>query len=191
MAATEPCVIILAAPSGSGKTSLAKRLLEYFPGAFFSVSATTRPPRDHERSGVHYNFISAEAFRDAISAGELLEYEEVYPDCFYGTLRSEVERSSPQTPILLDIDVIGATKVKAEYGDRCLALFVKAPSLAELEKRLIDRGTETDQSLQIRIEKASLELTFADEFDHVIVNDRLNRAAEEMIQVVKAFLDSL
>jgi len=191
MAETEPCIIILAAPSGSGKTSMAKRLLEYFPGAFFSVSASTRPPRDHEKDGVHYHFISAEAFRDAISADELLEYEEVYPDCYYGTLRSEVARSSPETPILLDIDVVGATKVKEEFGDRCLALFVQTPSLAELEKRLIERGTETDQSLQTRIEKASLELTFADEFDYVIVNDRLNRAAEEMIQIVTAYLDSL
>jgi len=190
MTTNGPCIIILAAPSGSGKTSLAKRLLSEFPTAFFSVSSTTRPPRDHEKDGVHYHFIGADAFRKAINRGRLLEYEEVYPDCFYGTLKSEVDRSSPKAPILLDIDVIGALKVKEEYGERCLALFVQAPSLEELEARLIARGTETPSSLETRIEKASLELTFADQFDHVLVNDDLDEAAKKMNEIVRSFLAS-
>jgi guanylate kinase len=185
-----PCIIILAAPSGSGKSSLARKLIEAIPSVSFSVSATTRAPRESEVNGVHYHFIRSDAFRGAIARDELLEYEEVYPGCFYGTLRSEVDRSSPESPILLDIDVVGAIKVKEEFGAKCLALFVQAPSLEELQLRLQARGTESATSLKTRTEKARHELTYAKRFDAVIVNDHLEKAATELIGLVRAFMDS-
>lgn len=185
-----PCIIILAAPSGSGKSSLARKLIEAIGSITFSVSATTRAPRESEVNGVHYHFIQSDAFENAIARDELLEYEEVYPGCYYGTLRSEVNRSSPESPILLDIDVVGALKVKEEFGAKCLALFVQAPSVQELHLRLQSRGTESAESLKTRIEKAQHELTYAERFDAVIVNDDLEKAATELIDRVRAFVDS-
>lgn len=185
-----PCIVILAAPSGSGKTSIAKNLMAAIPGMFFSVSATTRRPRAHEKDGVHYHFMSARSFREAIGRNQLLEYEEVYPNCFYGTLRSEIERSSSNNAILLDVDVVGAISVKKQYKDRCLALFVKPPSIEELERRLLERGTETEESLAARLGKAKHELSFESAFDHVVVNDNLSAAIEETISLVSEFVSS-
>ncbi|MDA0378915.1 MAG: guanylate kinase [Bacteroidetes bacterium] len=183
-----PCILIVAAPSGSGKSTLAARLMAALPQIRFSVSATTRPPRAGEEDGVAYHFLSADAFRAAVARGELLEYEEVYPDRFYGTLRSEVERSSVAHPVLLDVDVVGALNVKQEFGPRCLAVFVQAPSMEELERRLRARGTEDEATLQTRLDKAAWEMTFAPSFDRLVVNDDLDRAADELISHVRAFL---
>ena len=187
---SEPCIIILAAPSGSGKSSLAARLMARLPQIRFSVSATTRPPRGKEVDGEAYHFLSPDAFRAAIERGDLLEYEEVYPDRFYGTLRSEVDRSSVEYPVLLDVDVVGALNVKQAYGQRCLAVFVQAPSMDVLEQRLRHRGTEDETTLRTRLDKAAYEMTFAPSFDHRLVNDDLDRAADELIRVVRDFLET-
>ena len=184
----QPCIIILAAPSGSGKTSIAARLMALRPTISFSVSATTRPPRAHETSGVHYHFMDVEEFESRRANGELLESEEVYPGCWYGTLRSEVEKSNRNAPVLLDIDVIGALRVKKQYQDRCLAIFVSPPSLDVLKHRLEARGTETPESLKARIGKAATELEYADAFDFIVVNDELDQAVREVIQLVDQFV---
>jgi len=187
---SDPCIIIVAAPSGSGKSSLAKHLMTELPSIRFSVSATTRPPRAGENDGIDYHFLNEESFRDAIDQNQLLEYEEVYPGRFYGTLRSEVDRSSVNAPVLLDVDVVGALNVKESYESRCLAVFVSVPSMDELESRLRLRGTETEETLRTRIEKATYEQSFANRFDHQIMNDDLDRASAELIALVRSFLDS-
>ena len=185
-----PCILVLTAPSGSGKTTVAKRLLEAIPEIRFSVSATTRPRRDHEIHGVHYHFLTQDQFDQALLDGQLLEHEEVYPGCWYGTLQSEVENSSVTAPILLDIDVKGALNVKSRYGSRAFIVFVQPPSLEILEQRLRSRGTETEESLSQRLGRASEELEYADRFDTVIVNDILEAAVEETISGVRSFLNS-
>lgn len=187
---SEPRIIILAAPSGSGKSTLSARLIEAIPSIFFSVSATTRAPRAHEKNGVHYYFLSIEDFQTKKANGLLLESEEVYPGCWYGTLKSEIERSNTSNPVLLDIDVVGALNVKKLYGNRCLAVFIKPPSLEELRRRLLARGTESEQSLNERIGKASHELSFEAEFDQVVVNDNLDVASSEVIAHVRRFLQT-
>lgn len=184
----EPCIIIVAAPSGSGKSTLAARLMSALPQIRFSVSATTRPPREGERDGKAYHFMSADDFRAAIEAEQLLEYEEVYPGRFYGTLCSEVEQSSASRPVLLDVDVVGALNVKKQYGDRCLAVFVKAPTLTVLEERLRSRDTEDEEALRTRLDKAAYEMSFETSFDHTIVNDVLDVAAAELIHLTRSFL---
>lgn len=187
--ADEPCIIILAAPSGSGKSTLAARLMAAEPSIAFSVSATTREPRAHERSGEHYHFLSLAEFERLRAEHQLLEAEEVYAGCWYGTLRSEVEKSDRHSPVLLDIDVVGAVNVKAQYGTRCLAIFVQPPSLEVLAQRLIGRGTETEESLRDRIGKAEHELTYSGSFDHVVVNDDLEEASARVIALVRNFID--
>ena len=162
--------------------------MEAMPSIRFSVSATTRPPRSHEKDGEHYHFLDLAAFKQAVVEDKLLEYEEVYPDCFYGTLRSEVERSTDQHPVLLDIDVVGALNVKEQYPDTCLALFIRPPSLEELERRLIMRGTETEESLAERVGKAAHELEYAKRFDHVVTNDDLSIAVDEVTHLVETFV---
>ena len=183
----QPCIIILAAPSGSGKTTIAARLLEERPSISFSVSATTRAPRAHEKYGVHYHFLDLLEFEKRRQRGELLESEEVYPGCWYGTLKSEVDKSSRHAPVLLDIDVMGAIRVKELYQDQCLAIFIRPPSLYELKNRLLARGTETDESLTERLGKASQELSFADSFDFVVVNDTLEKAVADVVGLVDCF----
>jgi len=186
----QPCIIILAAPSGSGKTTIAARLLEERPSISFSVSATTRAPRAHEKSGVHYHFLDGDEFEKRRQRGELLESEEVYPGCWYGTLKSEVDKSSRHAPVLLDIDVMGAIRVKELYKDQCLALFIRPPSLDELKNRLSSRGTETDESLAERLGKASQELSVSDSFDFVVVNDKLEKAVDDVVGLVDRFTEA-
>jgi len=185
---SDPCIIILAAPSGSGKTTIASRLLHAIPTISFSVSATTRPARSHEIDGVHYHFMSLEEFEVHRGIGDLLESEEVYPGCWYGTLNSEVEKSSVLAPVLLDIDVVGALTVKEKYGPCCLAIFVSPPSLETLRIRLEARGTESNASLLERMAKAKHELSYSGAFDRVIVNDDLEAAVESAKQIVLEFM---
>jgi len=186
--ASAPRIIVLTAPSGSGKTTIAHALLDAIKGLRFSVSATTRVPRSHEKDGVHYHFLSAEQFEQERRAGRLVEYEEVYPGRFYGTLMSEVERSSIDEPVLLDIDVRGASNAKRIYGDLGCAIFIRPPSLLVLAERLEKRQTESKETLQDRLDRAQMELTFEDRFDHKVVNDSLEKAIEETLQVVTVFL---
>ncbi|PSR01437.1 MAG: guanylate kinase [Bacteroidetes bacterium QS_8_68_28] len=183
-----PPIIVLTAPSGAGKTTIARRVLREMPEMRFSVSATTRAPRPGEEDGTHYHFISEEDFRRCITEGALVEYEEVYPDQFYGTLHSELERGD--APVLLDIDVKGATSVKEAFGERALVLFIRPPSLEALARRLEGRGTEAEEDLDKRLERAEMELARADACDAVVVNDDLTEAVEETLRHVRSFAES-
>ena len=183
-------IIIITAPSGSGKTSITKYLMQKFPELSFSVSVTTRPPRPKEQNGVDYYFLSTEAFKSKIEAQEFIEYEMVYEGIYYGTLKTEMNRiwNNVQIPVL-DIDVKGAMNVMRLYPGKTLSLFIEPPSLEELENRLKKRGTETSESLLKRINKASEEMAYKKEFDLVIVNDKLEIACEQAEKEVSLFLD--
>ena len=181
-------IIVLTAPSGAGKTTIAHRVMQVMPEMQFSVSATTRPPREDETHGDDYFFLSEDEFRRRIDAGDLLEYEEVYPGRFYGTLRSEIEKKTQEGPVLLDIDVRGARNVKAHYGDDALALFIAPPSREALRDRLQGRGTESGDALKTRLNRAAMELEQAEHFDAVVVNDDLDAAVEETLQHIHQFL---
>ena len=180
--------VILTAPSGAGKTTLARRLMNAIPLLRFSVSATTRQPRKGERNGHAYHFVSEAEFRRLIAADSLLEYEEVYPGLFYGTLRTDAERATPQRPMLFDVDVRGALSLKEHFGAEALTLFVRPPSLKELEARLRSRGTETASSIQLRLDRASGELRYMHLFDVVVVNDDLEHAVAELVTLVASRL---
>ena len=183
-------LIIIAAPSGAGKTSVTKHLLRTFPDKLqFSISCATRPPRNQEKHGVDYYFISADEFKRRIDMDEFVEWEMVYEGKYYGTLKSELERiwKHGHAP-LLDVDVLGGINLQKQFPDRSLSLFIEPPSIEELAKRLKARGTETPESLQARINKASIELTFKSSFDHIIINDVLERACTEAESIVKKFL---
>lgn len=181
--------IIVSAPSGAGKTTIVKHLLAQGLGLEFSVSATSRPRRIGEVDGKDYFFLTVDEFKGRIESGEFVEYEEVYPGRFYGTLRSELERIwNAGHHAIFDLDVIGGLDLKELYQTRALALFVKPPSLEHLERRLNDRNTETPETLRMRVEKATHELSYADRFDAVIVNDDRDRACAEAAQLVRTFL---
>jgi guanylate kinase len=181
--------VILSAPSGAGKTTIVKHLLAQDLKLTFSVSATTRPPRNGEIHGRDYYFISEDEFKGNIAAGEFVEWEEVYPGRFYGTYRSEVERIWAEGHhAIFDIDVIGGLDLKEIYQTRALAIFVSPPSVEALERRLRDRGTEDDGTLKVRVEKAVHELSFADRFDATNVNDDLEAACAEAVSLVRLFL---
>ena len=190
MHSTGQKIIIIAAPSGAGKTSVTRYLLNTFPDQLaFSISCATRRPRNNEKHEVDYYFISVDEFRDRIAREEFVEWEMVYEGKFYGTLKSELERiwGMGKTP-LLDVDVQGGINVQKIYEKHALSLFIQPPSLEVLEDRLRKRGTESEESLRARISKASNELEFRDRFDHIIVNDRLERACKEAEFLVKRFL---
>ena len=183
-------IIILTAPSGSGKTSIARHLLAALPDKLaFSVSATTRKPRGNERNGVDYHFIPEQEFRKMIDDKAFVEWEMVYEGKYYGTLKSELQRiwDLGKMP-MLDIDIKGAINVQQQFPGQVLSLFIQPPSIAELERRLRARGTETEASLSARISKASYELGFSHHFSKVIVNDVLQTACEEAEQAVRAFI---
>lgn len=181
-------LIIFSAPSGSGKTTIVKHLLDLNLGLAFSVSATSRSPRENETDGKDYHFLTPEEFREKIANDDFLEWEEVYKDQYYGTLRSEIERIRLQgIHVLFDIDVIGGINLKNEFGDEALAIFVKAPSLDELKNRLEGRNTETKEQLEKRLNKAEEELSYASQFDEVIVNDNLEAALITAKELVVAF----
>ncbi len=184
-------VIVLVAPSGSGKTTMAKKLLADFKNIKFSVSATTRNPRPGEKNGVDYHFLSVNEFQKSIDENDFIEWEEFYGGKRYGTLKSEVDKQLNKGYfILLDVEVNGALNVKDLYKEQCLSIFVKPPSIETLKQRLLDRNTEDDHSLQLRLERAEKELKLADRFDHNIVNDNLDIAYSELKAKVSDFMIS-
>ena len=182
-------VIIFSAPSGAGKTSIVRALLSKIASLEFSISACSRAPRPNESHGKDYFFIPAQEFKHKISSGDFLEWEEVYAGTYYGTLRSEVERIWAQGQVVVfDIDVVGALNLKKQFGDRALALFVQAPSVEILEQRLRGRGTDSEEKIQQRVAKATIEMARAPEFDKVVVNDDLDTAKAEALAILKDFL---
>lgn len=182
-------LIIFSAPSGSGKSTLVNYLLSQGMDLAFSVSCTSRAPRGEEQNGKEYYFLTPDEFRAKIANDEFLEYEEVYKDKFYGTLKSEVERLSDAGHVVVfDVDVKGGVNIKKYYGDRALSLFIQPPSIEELSRRLHGRGTDTEEVIQQRLAKAAEELTYAPKFDRVIVNDDLETAKAETMKVVTDFL---
>ena len=184
-------LIIFSAPSGSGKSTIINYLLTQPQLRLaFSISATSRAPRGTERDGVEYFFLTPDEFRRRIEAGEFLEYEEVYKDRFYGTLKSQVEKQLQEGEnVIFDVDVVGGCNIKQFYGDRALSVFIQPPSIEELRKRLEGRGTDAQDVIESRLAKAAYELTFAPKFDRVIVNDDLEKAKAEALQVITEFLN--
>jgi guanylate kinase len=182
-------ILIITAPSGAGKTSVTTHLLLNFPELAFSVSAATRSPRENEMNGVDYYFMSLEEFQQKIQHNEFIEWEMVYEGKYYGTLKAELERiwKSGKVPVL-DIDVKGAIHVQQQFPEKVLSIFIEPPSIDELKRRLESRGTETKESLQARINKASYEISFKHSFSHTIVNHDLEEARKEAIKLVQAFL---
>jgi len=181
-------IIIFTAPSGSGKTTIVKHLLSKYPFLGFSVSATNRQKRPKEVDGRDYYFLSPEKFQNRVDEGDFVEWEEVYPGKFYGTLKSEIGRIwSKEKHVVFDIEVKGATNIKKLYPDNSLAVFVKPPSMSELRRRLTNRNTETPASLQKRLARAEEELTYESSFDQVVVNDLLEVALEEAEQIIETF----
>lgn len=182
-------LVIFSAPSGAGKSTIVNYLLSQDLNLQFSISATSRPPRGAEQHGVEYYFHSPDEFREKIKNEEFLEYEEVYTDKFYGTLKSEVERIvSNGGNVIFDVDVVGGCNIKKFYGKQALSVFIEPPSIDELRNRLINRGTDSPEVIEARIAKAEYELTFAPQFDVVIHNDNLEEAKAKAMRVVKAFL---
>ncbi|WP_134089584.1 guanylate kinase [Olivibacter sp. XZL3] len=183
-------LIIFSAPSGAGKTTIVKWLLEKFNDKIsFSISASTRAPREGEVDGKDYYFISKEEFLHRIAKKEFVEFEEVYSGTFYGTLRAEIERVwSEGKAVIFDIDVIGGLHLKKKFGDNALAIFVQPPTLDVLIERLRGRGTDTEEKLKERIEKADKELAYADKFDVILKNDDLDRACQEASKLLLDFL---
>lgn len=182
-------LLIFSAPSGSGKTTIVREILRESKGRFaFSISATTRPRRHNEVDGKDYYFLSPEDFRKKIEEGAFVEWEMVYEDCYYGTLRSEIERIwSEGMHVLFDVDVKGGLNIKKQFGDRALAIFVQAPSLEALEERLLQRGTDTLESIQMRMAKAEEEMRYAQQFDARIINENLAIALEQTRSLINLF----
>ena len=190
MSSPQNKLIIIAAPSGAGKTSVTRHLLKVLSGHLaFSISCATRQPRNNEKDKVDYYFISVEDFKNKIEQKEFVEWEMVYEGKYYGTLKSEMERIWQQHKApLLDVDVQGGINIQQQYPHNSLSLFIEPPSIEELERRLRARGTETPESLQARLNKASYELSFKSQFDHIILNDKLERACAEAEEAVREFL---
>lgn len=182
-------LIIFSAPSGSGKSTIINYLLKQDLNLQFSISATSRPPRGTEQNGVEYFFLTPEEFKRRIANGEFVEHEEVYPDRFYGTLKSQVEKQLTEGQnIIFDVDVVGGCNIKQFYGERALSVFIQPPSIDELRKRLEGRGTDSPETIESRIAKASFELSYAPKFDLVIVNDNLEAAETQALEAIRKFL---
>ncbi|WP_418983716.1 guanylate kinase [Alistipes sp.] len=185
-------VVIFSAPSGSGKTTIVRALLERFPQFEFSVSATSRAPRGCERDGVDYHFFTHADFMQAVSENRFVEWEEVYKGTCYGTLRSEVERIWAKGHVIVfDVDVIGGINLKRIFGSDACSIFVMPPSVEELRHRLEGRGTDAPEVIDRRVAKAEFELTKAPEFDHVVVNDDLDEAVEQTVRILDTFTGPL
>ncbi len=182
-------LLIFSAPSGSGKSTIIEYLMSKNLGLHFSISATSRPPRGKEQHGVEYFFLSTEEFKKHIEAGDFLEYEEVYEGRYYGTLREQVDRQlAAGENVVCDVDVLGGKNIKAVYGNRALSIFIQPPSIDELRKRLEGRATDAPEVITKRIERAAFELSFAKDFDKIVINDDLSTAQAETLNIVEAFL---
>ena len=188
---TKGKLIIFSAPSGAGKSTIINALLKNDSYKLeFSISATSRAPRGKEIHGKEYYFLDIDNFHNKIQKDEFLEWEEVYKGCFYGTLNSEIERiTSKGHNIIFDIDVVGGLNIKKLFKDDALAIFIKPPSINELKKRLIGRNTDSDETIQKRIDKAEFELSFADKFDSIIINDKLEDAIQNTKETLTSFLN--
>jgi guanylate kinase len=179
-------LIIFSAPSGAGKSTIVQYLLTRDLNLEFSISATSRAPRGVEKHGIDYYYLSPDEFRQKIDNQEFLEYEEVYTNCYYGTLRNEIDRITSQGKnIVFDVDVVGGLNIKKEFGDRALAVFIAPPSIEILHKRLVGRGTDSPEMIEKRIGKAEFEMSFAPQFDVVIVNDNLDKSKAEAEEIKK------
>ncbi|MBQ9554835.1 MAG: guanylate kinase [Muribaculaceae bacterium] len=183
-------LIIISAPSGSGKSTIIGRIMQDESLQLaFSVSATTRPRRGQEVHGVDYYYLSQEEFEDKIKADELVEYQEVYPGRYYGTLKSEVERITGMGKnVVLDLDVLGGVNVKKMYGDRALAIFIQPPSVEVLRQRLINRGTDSMEDIKARVDKAEFEISIGPQFDHTVINEDLDTAVNEVHDLIATFI---
>lgn len=183
-------LIIFSAPSGSGKSTLINYLMQQDLNLAFSISATSRPPRGNEQHGIEYFFLTPEEFRQRIANNEFLEYEEVYKDRFYGTLKEQVEKQlAAGQNVVFDVDVHGGCRIKEFYGNRALSMFIQPPSVDELRRRLEGRGTDTPEVIDDRIARAEYELSFAPKFDTVVINDDLETAQREALEKLKSFLN--
>lgn len=181
--------IIFSAPSGAGKTTIVRYLLEHNPSLSFSISACSREPRPNEVNGKDYHFLGVEGFKEKIEQNAFIEWEEVYENNFYGTLRSEVERIwSEGKTVAFDVDVIGGLNIKKQFGNQALSIFVQPPSVEELENRLRARSTETEEKIQMRMSKARQELALADQFDEIVLNVDLDEACQKAEQIVLDFV---
>jgi len=182
-------LIIFSAPSGSGKTTIVKRLLGMFPSLEFSISATSRAPRGDEKDGTDYYFFTPQQFAEKVGRGDFVEWEEVYPGKCYGTLKSETRRIWDKGhAIVFDVDAMGGQRLKNIFGESALSVFIMPPSVEELERRLTSRGTDSRQTIECRIAKAETEMAQAPNFDHIIVNDDLDRAVRQAARLVEDFL---
>lgn len=184
-------LIIFSAPSGSGKSTIINYLMTQNLNLAFSISATSRPPRGTEQHGVEYYFLSAEEFKQRIANDEFLEYEEVYADRFYGTLKAPIEKQLAEGyNVVFDVDVVGGCNIKKYYGDRALSVFIQPPSIEELRKRLVGRATDAPEVIESRIAKAEFELGFAEKFDVVVINDDLEKAQADALKTIQNFLNA-
>lgn len=184
-------VIIFSAPSGSGKTTLVKHALEVFSELKFSISCTTRPPRGSEQHAVDYHFLTPEEFRQKIAEDAFVEFEEVYTDKYYGTLKSEVEKIWEQGKVVIfDVDVKGGISLKKYFGGQAMSVFIEPPSVEELERRLILRNTDDAETIRTRVEKAEEEISYAKEFDRIVINTHLDEAKQEIESLIKKFIES-
>ena len=184
-------LIIVSAPSGSGKSTIVQWLMKEHPELrlYFSISCTSRAPRGTEQNGVEYFFLTEDEFRQKIANDEFLEYEEVYAGRFYGTLKQQVERQlEAGQNVVFDVDVKGGVNIKKYYGNRAMSLFIQPPSVEELRRRLEGRGTDTPEAIENRLAKAEYEMTFAPQFDHVVINDDLETAKQETLSLLRNFL---
>ncbi len=183
--------IIFSAPSGSGKSTIVQWLMAEHPELklAFSISATSRPPRGTEQHGVEYFFLSPEEFRSRIAAGEFLEYEEVYQDRFYGTLKEQVDNQlKAGQNVVFDVDVKGGCNIKEHYGSKALSVFIQPPSVEELRRRLIGRATDSMEQIEQRVAKAEYEMGFAPQFDRIVINDNLDEAKQQTLDMLRKFL---
>jgi guanylate kinase len=183
-------MVIISAPSGAGKSTMIRHLLEKGVKLEFSVSATTRKPRVNEKNGVEYYFLSVAEFKKKIAKGDFVEWEEVYKNQYYGTLKSEIDRIwAKGNHVLFDVDVKGGINLKKIFGHNAISIFIMPPSVRELEKRLLRRGTDDPSLIRTRVSKAAQEIKLADEFDNIVINDNLEMAEREVYDLVKGFID--